>query len=181
MHHLLSSLSENHLREEQIKKGTLGISNTGFPIIVEPEELKYNPVSIVDAQFIMPFGAAVAIIYEKVTLDEYTSDNIESQHIKETMKKVLSVQDPDLDNEFPKKWLPWAKVQTDREQEHRTRIEYPKGDPENPLSWEELISRFRSLTAPVFRANIADEIIVRNRSLEKEKNTSEFLSLVKKD
>ena len=76
-------MSENKINASDIEKITLGILKTGYPIVAQPEELKCNPKSVVDAQFSMPFGAAVAILYGKATLDEYTQENIRSSRVKD--------------------------------------------------------------------------------------------------
>jgi 2-methylcitrate dehydratase PrpD len=66
---LLQVMHEYNLNALDIKRVILGILKAGFPIVAEPKELKNNPRSVVDAQFSMPFGAAVAILYGKATYD----------------------------------------------------------------------------------------------------------------
>ena len=51
-----------NIAADEVVQVTLGILNTAFPIICEPAEIKYAPRSIVDAQFSMPSGAAVALL-----------------------------------------------------------------------------------------------------------------------
>ncbi|MCK5487474.1 MAG: MmgE/PrpD family protein, partial [Desulfobacterales bacterium] len=64
---------------------------------------------------------------------------------------------------------------------YSTRIDFPKGDPENPLTWDELIDKFRNLIAPVFFEARQNEIIERVRSLEKEEDLKAFSMLLLKD
>ncbi len=175
---ILKIMHENKLNASDIKKVTLGILKTGYPIIVQPEELKYNPKSVVDAQFSMPFGAAVAILHGKATLEEYTLENIRSSHVKEMMNRIICVKDQGLDKEFPKKWPASVTILTKNGQKYTTRIDYPKGDPENPLSWDELINKFRNLVSPVFSAAKQNKIIDRVRSLEQEDDLNSFSKLL---
>ena len=96
-----------NIRLEQpndIEKITLGVLKTGHALVVVPKEKKYNPESIVDAQFSMPFGAAVAVLYGKATLDEYTPDNLRSSKVKKMMARVECKEDPGIEKDFPKKW-----------------------------------------------------------------------------
>jgi 2-methylcitrate dehydratase PrpD len=175
---ILKIMHENKLNASDIKKVTLGILKTGYPIIVQPEELKYNPKSVVDAQFSMPFGAAVAILHGKATLEEYTQENIRSSHVKEMMNRIICVKDQGLDKEFPKKWPASVTILTKNGRKYTTRIDYPKGDPENPLSWDELINKFRNLVSPVFSAAKQNKIIDRVRSLEQEDDLNSFSKLL---
>ena len=174
-------MRENNLDASQIEKVTLGILEAGFAIVAEPQEQKSNPKSIVDAQFSMPFGAAVAILHGKATLDEYTLESINSGRVRELMGKISCVRDPELEKEFPKKWPASVTLLTKDGKSYSTRIDYPKGDPENPLTWDELIDKFRNLISPVLGEARQNEIIERVRSLEKEQDLEAFSMLLLKD
>jgi 2-methylcitrate dehydratase PrpD len=178
---ILKIVRENNLDASQIEKVTLGILKAGFAIVAEPEEQKSNPKSVVDAQFSMPFGAAVAILNGKATLDGYTMENVNSARVKELMDKISCIKDPELEKEFPKKWPASVTLQTKDGKTYSTRIGFPKGDPENPLTWDELIDKFKNLIAPVFFEAEQNEIIERVRSLEKEKDLKAFSMLLLKD
>jgi len=148
---VLKIVNENNLRPEQVKKITVGVLRAGAPLIAEPIESKYNPQSIVDAQFSMPFGAAAALLYGKAGLKEFQPSTIQSKPVKEMMRKVECVVDPELDRTFPKQWRATAEILTEDEKRYSTTVEYPKGDPENPLSWEEMIERFHDLTGQIMK------------------------------
>ena len=171
---ILKIIGENNLKPQDIKTVILGVLEAGFPIVAEPKGLKTNPGSVVDAQFSMPFGAAVAILYRKATLDEYTMEKIGSSEVKEMMKRVSCVKDHELEKSFPKKWPASATVLTKNGARYSARIDYPKGDPENPLTWNELIEKFRSLVAPVFSITEQNQIIAKTRSLEQVDDLNTF-------
>jgi 2-methylcitrate dehydratase PrpD len=177
----LKIVRENNLDASQVEKVTLGILKAGFAIVAEPQEQKCDPKSIVDAQFSMPFGAAVAILYGKATLDEYTRQRINSARVRELMGKISCVTDPELETEFPKKWPASVTLLTKDGKSYSTRIDFPKGDPENPLTWDELIDKFRNLVSPVFGEVKQYEIIERVRSLEKQQDLTDFAMLLLKD
>jgi 2-methylcitrate dehydratase PrpD len=159
---VLKIVNENNLRPEQVKKVKLGILRAGASLIAEPIESKYNPQSVVDAQFSMPFGAAAALLYGKAGLKEFQPSVIRSQPVREMMRKVECVVDPELEKTFPRQWRAAAEILTEGERSYSTTVEYPKGDPENPLSWEEMIERFHELTGQVMkkdqRLKIAQEV-----------------------
>lgn len=178
---ILKIVRENNIDASQIEKVIIGILKAGFALIAEPEEQKSNPKSVVDAQFSMPFGAAVAILYGKATLDEYTLESINSARVRKLMKKISCVEDPELEKEFPKKWPAAVTLLTKDGKTYSSRIDYPKGDPENSLTWDELIDKFRNLVSPVFFEVKQNEIIARVKSLEKEQNLKVFSLLLLKD
>ena len=178
---ILKIMRQHRLDAGEIEKITLGILKAGFALVAEPIEKKRNPASIVDAQFSMPFGAAVAILYQRATLDEYTLENIEKPEIKALMDKVVCVTNPELEKEYPKKWPALATVTTQSGQKYSAKIEYPRGDPENPLTWEELIQKFKNLVSPVYSVDKQKKIIGRIRALEEEDDLNSLARLLLND
>ncbi|MCP4754852.1 MAG: MmgE/PrpD family protein [Proteobacteria bacterium] len=177
---VLKIMRQHDLEADDIEKVTLGILKAGFSLVGEPEDRKRRPVSVVDAQFSMPFGAAVAALHGQATLDQYTMENIDSDIVKRMMDRVQCVQDPDLDREFPIKWPAWASISMKNGRTHTERIEYPKGDPENPLTWKELTDKFRYLVSPVFTASKTEDIIRAVRSLDRDTDMNVFSELLSK-
>ncbi len=175
---ILNVMRENNLKPDEVKQVTLGILKSGFPIVAEPAELKYNPRTLVDAQFSMPFGAAVAILYGKASLNEYTQENIESARIKEMMKRVSCVEDPELETVFPRQWPASVELATEDGRKFSVRIDYPKGDPGNPLTWEELLGKFDDLTSAIYPVERRKKIVSRVQALEQEPSMKGFGQLV---
>ena len=178
---VLQIMEENRLKPDEVEKVTLGILKTGFPIIVTPEESKYNPLSVVDAQFSMPFGAAIAVLYGKASLDEYTLEKINAPRVREMMNKVSCVEDPELDKVYPKQWPATAEIVTRDGKSYSAKVDYPKGDPENPLSWDELIDKVNELASSIYSVPHLREIIQRTRHLEEETDLGKFTPLLLKD
>jgi 2-methylcitrate dehydratase PrpD len=58
------------------------------------------------------------------------------------------------------------------------RIDYPKGDPENPLTWEELLGKFDDLTSAIYPVAGRKKIISRVQALEQEPSMKGFGQLV---
>ena len=175
---ILNVMRENNLKPEEVKQVTLGILKSGFPIVAEPAELKYNPKTLVDAQFSMPFGAVVAMIYGRASLSEYTLQNIESAKVKEMMRRVSCVENAELEKVFPKQWPASVELVTEDGRRFSTRVDYPKGDPENPLTWEELISKFDDLTSAIYSTERRRRLVMQVRALEQESSMKGLCQLV---
>ena len=166
---ILDIVHSHDLKPQEVEKVTVGILKAGFNVVAAPEDQKQNPLNVVDAQFSMPFGAAVAIINGRASLEEYVDGNLDRPEIRELMSKVQCVQDPALEVNYPSQWPAWAEVETRDGRKLRSEVTYPKGDPENALSWEELKDKFRNITRPVFpeqKLNKQEEIIGMVESLE---------------
>lgn len=175
---ILEIMRQHRLKASDVQELKLGILKAGFPIVAEPRELKVNPKSVVDAQFSMPFGAAAAVLYGRASLNEYTPEKLKSRDVRAMMKRVTCVHDPELDKVFPMRWPATVTIVTKAGEVLETRIEHPKGDPENPLTWDELNAKFKDLTAPVFKESVRGRIVDRVRSLEREGNLDRLTTLL---
>jgi len=175
---ILEIIGRHSLKPADIETVTVAVLKTGMPIVAQPRELKLNPRSVVDAQFSMPFGAAVAILNGKATLDEYIEKNLTDPAVREMMNRVVCVQDDALETEFPRKWPAKVSIRTKAGKEYDTQIDFPKGDPENPLSWAELTAKFTNLASSVFTKSRVEEIVTRVRGLETEKNMASFSEIL---
>ncbi|MBM4348675.1 MAG: MmgE/PrpD family protein [Deltaproteobacteria bacterium] len=175
---ILKIMTERNLRPDQVEKVRLGLLSAGASLIAEPAEKKYDPRSIVDAQFSMPFGAAVALLYRKAGLREFQLSRIRSEDVKAMMKRVEYAVGPELDETFPRQWCATAEIFTNDGKRYFTRIEYPKGDPENPLSWDELIEKFYDLSNRFWTKERRVKIVEQVRNFEKIRDLREWSSLL---
>ena len=164
---ILKIVLEHDLQLQEVEKVTVGVLNAGFNVVALPEEEKRNPQNVVDAQFSMPFGAAVAIKYRRASLEEYTEDTLGRPDVAQLMSRVHCVEDPALEANYPSQWPAWVEVETRDGRVLRAQVDYPKGDPENALSWDELKDKFRDITRPVVTPSRQEDIINTVDSLER--------------
>jgi 2-methylcitrate dehydratase PrpD len=163
---ILQIVEQNNLTPEDIDHVQVSILKAGFALVADPPDLKSNPASVVDAQFSMPFGAALAILKKSASLDQYCMENILSEDIRQMMKRVSCVEDAEIETEFPRKWPARVKITSRDGQVFQAGLQYPKGDPENPLSWDEIILKFNNLAAKVLDDNDCSQLISSVRNLE---------------
>ena len=163
---ILGIMGDNGLQGSDIASVETAILKAGVALVAEPEQQKLSPASVVDAQFSMPFGAAVAIKYGDAFLDRYSIENIENQEVKSLMSLVKCVKDDEIEGDFPKKWPAKVKITTRDGREFSKRLDHPKGDPENPLSWDEIIIKFERLSSSVFDGQKSSMIVDAVRELE---------------
>ncbi len=178
---VLKILKENDLQPDRVEKIRLGLLGAGSHLIADPIESKYSPQSIVDAQFSMPFGAAVALLYRKAGLDEFQLSKIKSEKVKQVMRLVECVVDPELDKAFPRQWGATAEILTREGKKYFARVEYCKGDPENPLSWDELIEKFHGLCHRGMTKERRLKVVEEVRRLEKVRDLKKWSSLLLKN
>ena len=144
---IIALACQHDLRSEQIQSIDVAVLEAGWPLVVEPQSQKYNPQSIVDAQFSMPFGAAIAILDRAAGLDQFTEQQIRSNETRQIMCKVVISKDPRIEQNFPEEWPARVSISLKNGRTFEKTITHPKGDPNNPLTWDELVAKFKSLAA----------------------------------
>ncbi len=156
---VLALMNEHHLESSQIQRIEIAVLEAGWGIVAEPRVKKYNPESVVDAQFSMPFGAAVAAIDGAAGLAQFTAEKARAPRVRELMNNVVMVKDPRIEETFPQEWPARISIELESGQRFEKLVRYPKGDPENPLSWDEMAAKFRALAGALLTPERSDEII----------------------
>lgn len=139
-------IMRNHSIDVRDIKDVLATSSTTIiRALVEPVERKVKPQTHVDAQFSLPYGIAVAVVRQRASVDEFSEASITDHTILSFIPKVRWAVDPMDDKNYPDHYSATVTITMNDGTEYKSRIEYPKGDPENPVSQEELEEKFRLL------------------------------------
>jgi 2-methylcitrate dehydratase PrpD len=139
-------LGEHKVAAEQVERLTFGLIKTGLPTVWDPPERRRRPRTLADAQFSMPFVAAVTLLDGRLEADQFQPARYADPSVVALMDRVECVSDPALDARYPASWPAWAELTTTGGQRFRAETEHPRGDPSNPLSPAELAAKFDSLT-----------------------------------
>ena len=156
---ILALLGEHAIAPGQIARIETAVLEAGWGLVCDPPEKKYEPRGIVDAQFSMPFGAAVAALRGAAGLGQFTLEEILAPDVRDMMRKVVLVRDAEIEKTFPREWPARAALQLSDGTRLEKFIRYPKGDPENALSWDEIAGKFRALVSGMLLPERCEEII----------------------
>jgi 2-methylcitrate dehydratase PrpD len=139
---VLQLAAEQGLRPEEMEEIHIG----GFQQITLLDECA--PASTVAAQYSVPFSIALALTYGGIGPQELTTANLENEELLALARKVTLSVEPELDQLFPEKTVTRTTIRTGRGAFERV-VEYPRGNPENPLSDAELGEKFAWLATDV--------------------------------
>jgi 2-methylcitrate dehydratase PrpD len=104
-----------------------------------------QPSNTIAAQFSVQFALAAALLHDRIGPAEVSDAHIRDPAILSLARKVQVSVDDTLDRQFPAKTMARVTIHT-RRGNYGTTIEYPRGNPENPLSHAELEAKFQLLT-----------------------------------
>ncbi len=144
---VLDIVHEHDLTPEDVKRVHIRSLARAADILADPS--KYDPRSKETADHSLPYVIAAALVDRQVTPAQFEPDKIMDERIRAQLEKVEVVADPEIEKVFPKLQRVRVTIETADGASHTKELDYPKGDPRNPLTDEEVEAKFDALATPV--------------------------------
>ena len=132
-----------HLREQVKASDVEEIDICTYDLAVSGHDHTEIPGSY-SAKMSIPYATAAGLIYGKAGLQEFTEDTVKGDEILALTRKVKVRADEELSSVFPSIQAAIVTIKT-KDGELTERVDFPKGEPENPLTDEEFRSRYDGL------------------------------------
>ena len=157
---VLDLVHGHDLKPPQITKVHIRSLARAADILADPS--KYDPRSKETADHSLPYVIAAAIVDRQVTPQQFTDAKINDPAIRAQLRKVEVVADPEIEKVFPALQRVIVTIFTSDGRQLTRQLDYPKGDPRNPLSDREIEEKFDALAGPVLsaaaRAKVKDTV-----------------------
>jgi 2-methylcitrate dehydratase len=173
----LDLVRENDLAPEQITKVHIRSLARAADILADPS--KYDPHSKETADHSLPYVIAAAIVDRQVTPAQFTEAKIGDPKIRAQLRKVEVVADPEIERVFPALQRAVVTIFTSDGRELTRQLDYPKGDPRNPLSDREIEEKFDALAAPVLSSAARGKVKDAVWNLETLGSVTELMGMLK--
>ena len=111
-----------------------------------------------DADHSLPFLLAMGTIDGMVGPAQYAHEQWKLPRVQALMRKVWLQGDAELTRDFPARWTAIVEISTTDGHTWTERIDAPKGNPDNPLTDEELNAKFSSLASPLMPRSQIEQI-----------------------
>lgn len=146
-----------HLRNKVKAADVEAIDIRTYDIAVSGHDHTEIPSSY-SAKMSIPYATAAGLLYGKAGLQEFTEDVVKGDEITSLTKKIRVSADDDLSKVFPDIQAAIVTIKT-KEGEYTDRVDFPKGEPENPLTDEEFRHRYDALMSyACVNEAISDEV-----------------------
>jgi 2-methylcitrate dehydratase PrpD len=142
----LQIVRARRLSPRDVHGATVRVPTSSLAIVAEPRALRAAPRNVVDAQFSLPYAVAVAVRHGRASLPEYTDAVIADPEVRRLAAAVGCVGDDALEAAFPVHWGAHVNLRLADGTHHEAHVPDAKGSPRNPLTWDELASKARTLT-----------------------------------
>ena len=176
---VLAIVKDHDLRPHEIAKVHIRTTARGADILSDPS--KYDPHSKETADHSLPYVIAAAIAERQVTPLQFTPAKIMDREIRAQLKKIVVAADAGIEKLFPALQRVIVRIHTIDGREFTEQLDYPKGDPRNPLSDSELEEKFEALSAPVMSHEACRRAIDGIWKLEEQPSVRELMRLFQAD
>ncbi len=176
---VLDLIKTNDLKPDQVEKVQIRSLARAADILSDPS--KYDPHTKETADHSLPYVIAAAIVDRQVTPAQFEMKKIMDPAIRAQLKKVEVVADPEIEKVFPALQRVVVNITTIEGRTFSKQLDYPKGDPRNPLTDAEVEEKFAALADGVLSAGAQKKLIDTIWSLEKVGSVSKLMALMKAD
>jgi 2-methylcitrate dehydratase len=173
-------LVKNHdLRPENVEKIEIRSLARAADILSDPS--KYDPRTKETADHSLPYVIAAALADRQVTPAQFEMKKIMDPTIRAQLKKVEVVADPEIEKVFPALQRVIVNITTTEGRTFSKQLDYPKGDPRNPLSDAEIEEKFSALADGVLSNGAQKKLVDAIWNLEKVGSVSKLMAMMKAD
>lgn len=157
----LALREKHHLASAPIVAVAVETYGTAVDVAGQPA-----PLTPEQARFSIPFTVATALLRGAVTSDAFDVAALEAPEVKSLCRRVSIAVDPELDAGFPARRAARVTVRLESGQVFSHLQPTRHGDPDDPLSDEEVEAKFRRLVEPVIGSAAATALLAALWNLE---------------
>ncbi len=176
---VLDLVKQNDLQPDNVEKVQIRSLARAADILSDPS--KYDPRTKETADHSLPYVIAAALAERQVTPMQFTMEKIMDPKIRAQLQKVEVVADPEIEKVFPALQRVIVNITTTDGRSFTKQLDYPKGDPRNPLTDQEVEEKFAALAegvlSPATQKGLKDAIW----NLEKIGSVSKLMGQMKAD
>ena len=166
---------EQHLAPDQIAEVLVETTVRGADILSDPS--KYKPKTRETADHSLPYVIAAALADGAVLPSSFSDEKLQDPVIWDLLGKINVIADPEIDALFPGVKRARVSITTTAGEKYTAQVDYAKGSPENPLTDEELIAKFRANASGVLSPEQMDKAIETTWKFEQINDLSDYMAL----
>jgi 2-methylcitrate dehydratase len=139
----LNAMKNNNLDYTNIEEVRVTAFAQAYDILFDPT--KYRPESRETADHSLPYCMAAAIVDKKISTASFSDEKLSDPRVFEVIDKIKGEPSIEFEKMFPAKQPSKVVVVTKDGKEYSEYMEYPKGDPREPMTVEDIDAKFSGL------------------------------------
>ncbi|MCX6640901.1 MAG: MmgE/PrpD family protein [bacterium] len=141
----LKVITENNINYDQIVEVEVTTIARACDILFDPH--KFRPESRETADHSLPYCLAAAIVDKQVTTASFLPEKMKDARIWSVIDLIKGKASDEFEQMFPAKQPSRVTIKTKDGRSFSAYLEYPKGDPREPMTENDLDVKFRALSA----------------------------------
>jgi 2-methylcitrate dehydratase len=161
----IDACKELGITHEDVAEVLVETTARGADILSDPS--KYQPETRETADHSLPYVIATAIVEGNVLPKAFTMKSIKDPRKWEILPKIKVVADPEIDSLFPKVKRARVTITTQDGRTKTVQTDFAKGSPENPLSDDEIMAKFKANSAGVIGEKQMEDVLEKSWEMER--------------
>lgn len=172
---IIEQMRDHCFAADDIASIHIDVSTSGWRAVCEPADKKWQPQTVPECQFSLPYAVATAAFDKRVFVQSYSDAARQRQDVRELMSRIAASENPSVSD--------WGARLTTTLRDGRviaTEHAYVKGHPNNPFSEQDFVDKFRMcvpFSVLPLDEQVVDTMIADVLSLEKVDDVVEALLL----
>lgn len=173
---VLNICRSHGITAEDVAEAHVRTTTRGADILSDSS--KYKPTTKETADHSLPYCIAAAIADGNVLPSSFTEEKLRDPRIWATLPKIKVVADPEIDALFPVLKRAIVRITTTDGAVYEEQVDHAKGSPENPMTDDDIVAKFRANAAAVLTAKKQDQVIEATWALEDFTDISDYMQLL---
>lgn len=152
----LKVVTRNNISHDQIERVTITTIARACDILFDPH--KYRPESRETADHSLPYCIAAALVDHEITTQSFSDEKMKDPRIWAVIDRIKGEASVEFEKMFPAKQPSRVVIRTKAGKEYEEYLEYPKGDPREPMTMNDLETKFNALSSDLVSPQRQGEI-----------------------
>ena len=152
----LNVVRKNKISSDQVEEVKITTIARACDILFDPH--KYRPESRETADHSLPYCVAAALVDHEITTNTFSEEKMKDPRIWDVIDKIKGEASVEFEEMFPEKQPSKVVLRTKDGKRYEEYLEYPKGDPREPMTTEDLDAKFAALSANLLSSDRQREV-----------------------
>jgi 2-methylcitrate dehydratase len=172
----LKVVTENDIKPDDIEEVIITTIARACDILFDQH--KYEPATRETADHSLPYCIARAILDRQITTRSFDEEKILDPHLQDVIHKIKGEASQEFEKMFPAKQPSRVTIKTKSGQTYSAYLEYPKGDPREPMTDKDLEIKFNSLSDGLLSNAQQKKVKDAIYTCERYTNTQKFMEML---
>ena len=171
----LEIMRENQISFRDVTEVLVETTKRGVEIL--SDQSKYHPTTKETADHSLPYCIAVAIVKGNVLPSDFEENALQHQSVLQLLPRIKVIANSEIDAIFPSVKRAIVTVTTRDGRTFKKQEDFARGEPERPLSEQELIAKFHA-NATASSRKYREKLIQATLTIEQYNDISKYVSLL---